>query len=65
MKPSALRRRRPAVPVACERVSWMGWERLYRLRRKAAWTQRRGLPLPLFAPVLLALLPPHIVRILL
>jgi hypothetical protein len=25
----ALRRRRPAVPVACERLSWTGWERLY------------------------------------
>ena len=22
--------RRPAVPVACERVSWAAWERLYR-----------------------------------
>src|ERR1700709_2322230 len=38
-----LRRRRPAVPVAYERLSWTGWERLYALRS----TIDRNLPFPL------------------
>ena len=33
----ALRRRRPAVPVACGRVSWTGWDRLYTLRSTIDW----------------------------